>query len=66
MKKPKIIQKDINLVLSLIKKTTARQKSAKTAEQFAEKARQALRQLPQNQHNQTLTTLADFTVSRSI
>lgn len=64
-KKGMINDKDIEQAVRLIKKTKSREEAGKIAEQFAEKAKQALKKLPQNKWNSLLENLVDFVVQRN-
>ena len=64
LKKEKINQQDINRVVKLITKTKARQEAEKLQKVFAQKARQALKTLPNNEYRQILESLIDFVIKR--
>lgn len=64
LKKKKINQQSINRVVKFITKTKARQEAEKLQNVFAEKARQALKTLPNNKHKQVLELLIDFVIKR--
>lgn len=59
-----ITQEDIEKVISLINKTSARQKAEELGQSFIKKAKEALKSLPQNKENKLLFTLADFIIAR--
>ncbi len=65
LQKPKIIQTDVNKAINLIGQTDSRERAEKLAQKYIAKAQNALTQLPQNKHNQTLASLADFVINRS-
>ncbi|HDZ54509.1 MAG TPA: polyprenyl synthetase family protein [Candidatus Nealsonbacteria bacterium] len=63
-KKGKITKRDIKETISLIKKTNSYQKASSLGISFSQRAKNALRNLPQNEWNIILKNLADFTVVR--
>jgi geranylgeranyl diphosphate synthase type I len=64
LEKDKIGKQDIKEAMILINRTNSRQEAYKLAERFAEKAKDALAELPQNKWNNTLEALVDFTLKR--
>lgn len=64
LRKKKIAQEDIKEAMNLIKKTNSYQKAILLGQKFVEKAKEALRQLPQNKWNDILANLADFVIER--
>jgi len=64
MRKNKINKKDVREAMRLIKKTNSREKAIQLAEKFTEKAKGALKILPQNKWNNNLRDLADFILIR--
>ena len=64
IRKKEVKDKDIKEAMKLIKKTRAREKACSLAEEFAAKAKEQLKLLPQNRWNKALESLADFAVQR--
>ncbi len=64
IRKKEIKNKDIKEAIKLIKKTNAYQKTYCLAEEFAEKAKEQLKVLPQNKWNNILEEFADFVIQR--
>lgn len=64
IRKKEIRNKDIKEAMKLIKKTRAHEKACGLAEDFAAKAKEQLKLLPQNKWNKALKGLADFAVQR--
>ncbi|MFH0740080.1 MAG: polyprenyl synthetase family protein [bacterium] len=64
MHQSRITQIDIKEVMALIKKTSSHMKSMEMARQYADRAKQALKKLPQNKWNKLLADMVDFVVER--
>lgn len=64
MRQNKITQIDVKEVMALIRKTNSLIKSMEMARHYANKAKMALKKLPQNQWNELLADLVDFVVER--
>ncbi len=62
--KDKIIAKDVEVAIDLIKKTDSYRKSMKIGRSFIAKAKKELSYLPQNRWNIALNKLADFMIER--
>lgn len=62
--KPQIFDKDISVAVQLIKKTNAKAKAQSLSQDFIQKAKENLRQLPQNKWNDILTEITDFVIER--
>ena len=65
LKKKKIEAKDIQRALGIINKTKAREKALALEKRHIEKAKKALRELPQGKWNKLLFNIADFVVERN-
>ena len=64
IRKKEIKNKDIKQAIKLIEKTDVWQTACNLAKEFAEKAKEQLKILPQNKWNKALEALADFVVQR--
>ncbi|MDD5433454.1 MAG: polyprenyl synthetase family protein [Candidatus Pacebacteria bacterium] len=64
MSQSKVSQGDIKEIMNLIKKTNALIKSMEIARLYSNKAKRALKKLPQNQWSNLLADLVDFVVER--
>ncbi len=64
LRKKEINNKDVDLVINLIKKTNSAQRAFHLAEDFSQKAKISLEFLPKNKWNNLLNNLADLVVYR--
>jgi len=64
MRQNQIGEKDVRQAIKLIKKTESRQKAYSLARNFAGKAKEALKTLPQNKWNGNLNSFVDFILER--
>jgi len=63
--KPKIFNRDIERGIELIKKTDAKAKAEKLGNYYNQKSKKVLKKLPQNEWNQIMEFLSDFTMQRN-
>jgi geranylgeranyl diphosphate synthase type I len=64
MKNKDINNKDIKQAIELIKKTNSKEEACSLADEFADKAKESLEELPKNKWNNLLNNLVDFVVQR--
>jgi len=64
MRKKDINNKDIKQAIQLIKKTNSKEEACDLANEFTDKARQGLEELPDNKWNKLLNNFVDFVVQR--
>lgn len=66
LSKDDIGKKEVDEAIGLIDKTSARKKAQKLAEDYIDKAKKNLPNLPQSSWNETLSDLADYIVAREV
>lgn len=66
IRKKEISKKDIKRAIALIKETKSYEKANKLGNEFANKAKENLKFLPQNKWNDILAELTNFTINRKI
>ncbi len=64
LRKKKRKEEDIKRVIKIIKNTQAREKATFLGQKYLKKAKNNLKNLPQNKWNEALETMADFVIGR--
>lgn len=63
-KKMEITEKNVRKIIQIVNKTKAKEKACLLEEKYIQKAKQSLKQLPQNKWSNILNDIADFVIER--